>query len=763
MIFVSIAAYKDRDLLNTIESIYDNADNPKDIRTVVLNQIDMELYTDYTTSNEYVETFYVDHEISRGVCWARALIQSMIRDEDYYMQIDAHMRFEKGWDSKMIYYLKKCNSNKSIISFYPPPIHNEILIRQIQINIIRGIGSGAVSSIGLVLNKNMCDIYDGKDMPMKSLTTAAGFIFAPIKFIQEVPIDPKLFWNYEETDITLRAYTHGWDFFSFPEPLIWHRYNTTGEMIHIKESKYWLPLENESNVHAPSKYYDKEYVYPEKYMLGKERTIESFNILNNLSLQTKEKFEKNKKKMLVVVPHRDREEHLKKYLEVVPKYFSDNNIECDILLCELDEGCDWNAGLSVNSCINFIKKDDYEFIYIHHVDIYPIGEWQWPNENEFITDLGDVGSCLLRVKDFLQVGGYGNNFWGWGGEDDNLYMKLHSIGLLRVVSTTEYDTAFQSHERKFNGINYSNNLREISKPADTLSIFCVNKVSTTYGLEKVSDNIYKQKVKSLIQKQDKKKVIIGYINNVDTFSDVAPWVKSAIYHATDADVWLITTNDKLHSELKAFGAKPYLYEPKDDYLFLDRWIAFKELLTDFPYEEILHADVTDSYFQKNPFDGLSGGLIGPEEGITIGECSWNTGMLNNIYGYSFPDKQVICCGVVYGDYHNFMCLIDKMQEEFKMYPHARQLRGSDQPMLIKFMYKDEIPYKAYSLETLFAANLHHKLLTPTYSGDIHIDKLSVTDSNNQKYAIVHQYNRSEEMNKRVKDFFNNYFSTDQKR
>ena len=49
------------------------------------------------------------------------------------------------------------------------------------------------------------------------------------------------------------------------------------------------------------------------------------------------------KKLLIIVPYRDRPEHLKSFLEKTPKYFREQNIEFDIIICELENiGC-WNA------------------------------------------------------------------------------------------------------------------------------------------------------------------------------------------------------------------------------------------------------------------------------------------------------------------------------------------------------------------------------------------------------------------------------------
>ena len=41
-IFVSIASYRDADLINTINDLYENAKDPDRIRVVVFNQTDFE-------------------------------------------------------------------------------------------------------------------------------------------------------------------------------------------------------------------------------------------------------------------------------------------------------------------------------------------------------------------------------------------------------------------------------------------------------------------------------------------------------------------------------------------------------------------------------------------------------------------------------------------------------------------------------------------------------------------------------------------------
>ena len=41
-----------------------------------------------------------------GPCWARGVAFSLWRGEDYFLQIDSHMRFRPGWDSYLIWQLE---------------------------------------------------------------------------------------------------------------------------------------------------------------------------------------------------------------------------------------------------------------------------------------------------------------------------------------------------------------------------------------------------------------------------------------------------------------------------------------------------------------------------------------------------------------------------------------------------------------------------------------------------------------------------------
>jgi len=59
-----------------------------------------------------------------GPCKARHLAQHLWNGEEFHLQIDSHMRFVPGWDSKLKHMLQQAEQmasfGKAVISSYPP-------------------------------------------------------------------------------------------------------------------------------------------------------------------------------------------------------------------------------------------------------------------------------------------------------------------------------------------------------------------------------------------------------------------------------------------------------------------------------------------------------------------------------------------------------------------------------------------------------------------------------------------------------------------
>lgn len=483
-----------------------------------------------------------------------------------------------------------------------------------------------------------------------------------------------------------------------------------------------------------------------------------------------------KKDLLIVVPYRNREEHLQGFLQNSPKYFDKQELTYDVLICELDQQGDWNAGLSCNSVIDFIADKSYEWLYIHHVDVWPIdGKWKFPdNDNTVFFNMGDYGSCLMKLRTFLDVKGYSNSFWGWGGEDNELYGKLRQQGYNCVdisdLNFVKYNTTFQNHERKFNGINYANGIKNLCLLPESKKTNITNFVKCGYtkDLVNLSDNIYKHTVVPLLVSPDRfpnKKVVVGYLKGIDNPETLMPYVKSLMMHAPyEFDVIIgvadETPNKHLVEQLNAFGVKVHFHKVEDGDLFIDRFHCYENILKENKhYETVLHTDVTDVIFQKNPFDFISTDLVITSEEIQIDKETWNANALKGIYDQKtynlIKDRYVLCGGIFGGPVHKFIEFCHKIIEEYKeVQSRGAFIHGIDQPLIQKIVYADKFKINIKRLHDGFGVNLHVvKYYPDLFAGLVNVNSTNVTNENHERFAVVHQINRFSDLHNTLYNHF----------
>lgn len=71
-----------------------------------------------------VREIHIPWQEATGPCKARHLAQQLWSGEEYYLQIDSHMRFVPGWDIKLKKMLCQAElmsvHGKAVVSSYPP-------------------------------------------------------------------------------------------------------------------------------------------------------------------------------------------------------------------------------------------------------------------------------------------------------------------------------------------------------------------------------------------------------------------------------------------------------------------------------------------------------------------------------------------------------------------------------------------------------------------------------------------------------------------
>lgn len=285
-IFVSIAAYRDKLLWDTVESAISLSNDPSRLHFAIIDQADTPYNVKSHPNAKQITYLHINPEFSRGPCWARSMALSFYSDEDYVLQIDSHSVFDMNWDTKLIDQLTYCQtlSSKAILSGYPHAF--EITSTGIKkfkqsgiVNVMRPILTGAIPNSDPSFNFEGHSIKS--ESPIKGFHIAGGFIFAPGNFFLEVPYDYALYFTGEEQNLAVRAFTHGWDIYHVPIMPIYHLYYRAGNRpLHWDYQDDNDRLIKWTKLNEKSKQRMRDLLYHNKnlgaYGLGNMRTLQDF-------------------------------------------------------------------------------------------------------------------------------------------------------------------------------------------------------------------------------------------------------------------------------------------------------------------------------------------------------------------------------------------------------------------------------------------------------------------------------------------------------
>lgn len=299
-IFVSIAAFLEPILEFTLDGLFRKAAMPDGIRVGLVDQSNSNNRSwlsekPYWSQIRYVQIDPVD---ARGVSWARSLAFSLYEGESYFLQIDSHTHFSKGWDAILINQLTKLleKTDRPLLTTYPPGFEFDEQNQPYPIY----PPSQSVLSMGPIENSQLKDssatllfkTYHAHDVEfVEGFHVAGGFIFTLGRFVETVPYDPYMYFHGEEQNLALRAYTHGWTIFHPLEDAIpiFHLYKKANQE---HKTHHWHP-DNEAQRQVK---WSNHKIRAEARLialirgelnapfgLGTERTVEQFSAFSQIN------------------------------------------------------------------------------------------------------------------------------------------------------------------------------------------------------------------------------------------------------------------------------------------------------------------------------------------------------------------------------------------------------------------------------------------------------------------------------------------------
>lgn len=235
-VFCSVASFRDPNVVTTCESLI--ADPGLPLRVVVLLQ-DSDTGVRAALDRLGVEVVQVEWRVARGAGWARAVIQSFWAGEPWFYMCDAHMDFVAGWAAALAEQ-SALVPEKSILSSYVHGAHQTIRQAATVMNVRTFDRQGGIR--GPAGFREM-------SVPEKARRVSNHHFWAPGRWCDDVPMDPRIYFGAEEQTLALRSWTHGYDLWHPAVPLARHTYQRDdGRVTHWRANRTtWGALRRESN------------------------------------------------------------------------------------------------------------------------------------------------------------------------------------------------------------------------------------------------------------------------------------------------------------------------------------------------------------------------------------------------------------------------------------------------------------------------------------------------------------------------------------
>lgn len=296
-IFVSIAAYRDLETRNTINDLFAKATYRDRIFVGVFSQIDPRYDMNLIIGRrKNVREMVCDSREAKGCTWARSTILTQIRkDEEFVLQIDAHTRFDTGWDVQLLKEYESLPKHDCVLTSYPPAFELDKPLDTRPKHVFMKFRD--IHASGLPIFMADVSLHPNR-IKGPSITPAisAGCIFGPSNIFDRVPYDPFVYFFGEEQSYAIRLFTHGIDMYAPKQTFLYHLYYDPRK---DKKNLHWNDQKQEENSIQRSSLDRVKYIlgmshqFPEdnatdigKYGLGTVRTVQQWEAFAGFNLQT---------------------------------------------------------------------------------------------------------------------------------------------------------------------------------------------------------------------------------------------------------------------------------------------------------------------------------------------------------------------------------------------------------------------------------------------------------------------------------------------
>ncbi|KAM3624346.1 uncharacterized protein V6R79_022254 [Siganus canaliculatus] len=199
-------------------------------------------------------------------------------------------------------------------------------------------------------------------------------------------------------------------------------------------------------------------------------------------------------KVAIIIPFRNRSEHLKYWLHYLHPILQRQQLDYGVYVINQDGEESFNRAKLMNvGYAESLKEYDYNCFVFSDVDLVPMDDrntyscFSQPRHLSAFVDKHGFrlpyaqifgGVSAMSKDQYLKINGFPNNYWGWGGEDDDVSnrLKCKGMSISRPNSVTGKYRMIRHQRDKHNESN-PRRFKQITNTKETMNQDGINSLS----------------------------------------------------------------------------------------------------------------------------------------------------------------------------------------------------------------------------------------------------------------------------------------------
>jgi len=201
-------------------------------------------------------------------------------------------------------------------------------------------------------------------------------------------------------------------------------------------------------------------------------------------------------RVAIIIPYRDRLEHLQYFLMYMHKILQRQELDYQIYVVNQVDSNPFNRAKLLNvGFVESLKQYDWQCFVFHDVDLILENDkclYRCPEMPRHISVAIDKykyrlpyysifgGITSMTVDHMVALNGYSNRYWGWGGEDDDMFARVRSANL-KILRPSPQTGRFKMirHLRESSNTNNPDRFKLLKGALERMSVDGLNSLKYT--------------------------------------------------------------------------------------------------------------------------------------------------------------------------------------------------------------------------------------------------------------------------------------------